>query len=168
MNPRNPPASPRADRIRRAFDASFAEPAAPPRPAAARLLLVQVGDTACAIPMAECAGIAPAAGITRLPARHRAFRGLAAVAGSVLPVYDLATAVGFRPDADAPWLLIAAGPHPVAFLVSAVEGHAELEPSLDVAGANPVVSAGGAPRHVVRLAVVADAIARDATLSSRS
>lgn len=152
----------RAAQLRRAFDAGFAAPLPPPRAPSERLLLVVVGEETCAVPMAECSGVERAPRITGLPARRPAFRGLAAVGGAVLPVYDLAAQLGLAAAARQPWLLVSAGHQRVAFLVAAVEGYADVEDAGGVEADGITVPVAGVPRRLIRLAALIDRLAREA------
>jgi purine-binding chemotaxis protein CheW len=160
MSDNRPAAPSRAARLREAFDATFAAPSAGRVGPGRRLLLVGVGGASCAVPLEHCAAVHAAATITPLPAALPAFRGVAAVGGAILPVYDLAALLGL--DARFPhraWLLVAAGRHPVAFVVDGVEGYAEIEAE---AGSAPtevaVVTVDGVPRRVVALGSIVAAI----------
>jgi chemotaxis signal transduction protein len=166
--------SPHAEALRRRFDESFAEPAASPRPVRQRLLLIQVGTDACAVAMADCAAVERTGALTRLPRAHPAFEGLTSVAGTVLPVYDLARLLALpapvpaevRAGTAGGLMLISARPHRVAFLVAAVDGYAEVD--ADAITADAVVLPDGRPRRLIRLAAVIDRITREAPTSPRS
>lgn len=167
-----------AEALRRRFDESFAEPPASPRPVRQRLLLIQVGTDACGVALSDCAAVERTVAVTRLPRAHPAFEGLTSLAGTVLPVYDLARLLGVPaavPTAGpaneaagaAPGLmLISAGPHRVAFLVAAVDGYAEVDDTAITSDA--VVLSDGLPRRLIRLTAVIDRITREVPTSPRS
>jgi chemotaxis signal transduction protein len=161
-----------AEALRRRFDESFAEPAASPRPVRQRLLLIEVGTDACAVAMADCAAVARTGVLTRLPRAHPAFEGLTSVAGTVLPVYDLARLLALPVPAEVGagtaggLMLISARPHRVAFLVAAVDGYAEVD--TDAITPDAVVLPDGRPRRLIRLAAVIDRITREVPTSPRS
>jgi purine-binding chemotaxis protein CheW len=163
-----------AEALRRRFDESFAEPPASPRPVRQRLLLIQVGTDACGVALSDCAAVERTVAVTRLPRAHPAFEGLTSLAGTVLPVYDLARLLGVpaavpanEAAAAAPGLmLISAGPHRVAFLVAAVDGYAEVDGTAITS--DVVVLSDGLPRRLIRLTAVIDRITREVPTSPRS
>ena len=163
-----------AEALRRRFDESFAEPPASPRPVRQRLLLIQVGTDACGVALSDCAAVERTVAVTRLPRAHPAFEGLTSLAGTVLPVYDLARLLGVpaavpahEAAGAAPGLmLISAGPHRVAFLVAAVDGYAEVDDT--AIRSDAVVLSDGRPRRLIRLVAVIDRIAREVSASPRS
>jgi chemotaxis signal transduction protein len=163
MNDRRPPSpwTSRAAALRDAFDATFAEAPSPPRPAPRRLLLIQVGTTACAVPLDHCSAVQPASAVTALPARELAFVGVTPVGGAILPVYDLAVRLGFARTAGAvpEWLLVSAGRQRVGFQVDGIDGYAERE--LTATGES-VVTIDGTPRLLVDVSRLVEQIGASA------
>jgi chemotaxis signal transduction protein len=161
----------RVGELKTAFDGAFALPAQPPAVDAPRVLLLTVGDTPCVVAVEECAGVVPAGAIVRLPSTTSAFRGLTTVRGAVLPVYDLATLLGLEPHPVArPWLLLAAGLHPVAFLAGSVDGYASVPASVSASGvvtaattshALNVLTIEGTARRLVALGRIVKSIGAD-------
>jgi purine-binding chemotaxis protein CheW len=154
--------SDRAARLRRDFDATFAAPPRPHREAGRRFLLVTVAGVPCAVPMDESASVHRSPVISPLPARLPAFRGVATMAGAVVPVYDLAARLGFTGATTGDWLIASAGRHRVALLVDGVEGYAEADASAsDAAGTITLLTIHGTPRRLVSLAGIVDALERE-------
>src|SRR4051794_7961634 len=86
--------------LRDAFDRSFA--AAPaPNASFADFLSVPIGPARWAIRMTDVAGLFAGRSITALPSAAAAVVGLAAIAGGIRPVFDLALLLG-APAAHAP------------------------------------------------------------------
>ena len=157
----------RVGALKTAFDGTFAVPAQPPAVGAQRVLLLTVGGTPCVVAVEECAGVVPAGAIVRLPSTMSAFRGLTTVRGAVLPVYDLATLLGLEPHPVArPWLLLAAGLHPVALVADSVDGYASVPASVVVTAAAAshalnVVTIEGTARRLVALERIVKSIGAD-------
>jgi chemotaxis signal transduction protein len=155
-----PAATPAAARLRAAFDAMFAAPPDDAARAMRRLLLVTCSGAPCAVAMEECAGVHADVAVTALPAAVPAFAGVAAVGGAIVPVYDLAVPLGLEPRRPGrAWLLVAAGRHPIAFLVDRMDGYAEIPAGADAdAPASAIVTIDGTARRLVALAPVVAAI----------
>lgn len=72
-----------------------------PRGSREHVLLVAVGEHACALPVACVRSVVPALNIFPLPATDPNVLGLAEYEGEPLPVFDLASMVGASPGAAA-------------------------------------------------------------------
>lgn len=160
MNDRIGQRDDRVGDLRAAFDSAFAvaPPLPPPRE---RLLLVSAGQTQIAVPIRECAGVRPGEGVAALPSSHPAFRGLVAVAGALLPVYDVEPLLGVAATDVAArdrWLILAATPERVCFLVDAVDGYTDI-PADETPPHDSWLTLAGTPRRMVSLAALAGAIA---------
>ena len=115
----------RAEELRCAFDHSFAVPLQIDTTPTEDFLAIRVGSEACALRLPEIVGLFADKKITRVPGRAAALLGIAGFRGTVMPVYDLSTLLGY-PAAKAPrWLVIASGA-PVAFAFEAFDGHLRL------------------------------------------
>jgi chemotaxis signal transduction protein len=148
-------------RLRQEFDGAFALPFASP-PASIRLLLLSVGGVPAAVPLDECVAVRTIGTITTLPAAHPAFRGVAAPSGAVLPVYDMATLLGFAIDPAPPpgrWMIVAGGAARVCLVIDALEGYADVP--ADSVPADAVITVSDTPRRLVRLSEVVAGLARD-------
>jgi purine-binding chemotaxis protein CheW len=106
----------RAQAMRQAFDASFAQPAQGRADAVEALLAITVGGDPYVLRLAEIAGLHASRAITTLPSPVPELAGLVGLRSALVPVYDLAALLGY-PRAAAPrWLVVlAAAPVALAF-----------------------------------------------------
>lgn len=123
------PLDDRTRRVARAFDLAYMAPPPPPEPAATALLGVVLGEARYALRIAQVGGIHPAGAIVPLPHAHPAFRGLAAVRGRMVSVFDLAATLGHGQAATARWLVLTAGPAPIALAVATLGRHMRVAPA---------------------------------------
>lgn len=100
--------SSRAEELRRAFDLSFAE--APPTTIARseNMLSVRLGGTAYVLPVSEISGVFADVKITPVPSSLPELLGIAALRGSIVPVYDLRALLGYVVGTRPRWLAVAA------------------------------------------------------------
>jgi chemotaxis signal transduction protein len=111
----------RAAQLRREFDRTFAEPVHIQVAPEEDLIRIRVGGQACAIRLAEIAGLHVGKEITRLPASVSALLGIAGFRGALRPVYDLQVLLG-QARADVPRWLVIAAQAPIALAFAAFEG----------------------------------------------
>jgi purine-binding chemotaxis protein CheW len=111
-----------ADELRRTFDRAFAEPPTLDAEPEHDLLAITVGGDRFAIPVLDAAGLFVDKAVTRLPGSLEAVRGLAALRGAMVPVYDLCVLLGYPKMAASRWLLVAARA-PVALAFDRFDGH---------------------------------------------
>lgn len=167
MNHEPVPAPSTAEAIRRAFDEAFA---APPRVRdrdSESLLAIRVAGEPFAIRVREIAGLVPPRKVVPLPTRLPELLGLAGIRGEIVPVYSLATLLGYRPtDGGARRLVLCGSKRPIALAFEALEGHLSVSPSDLYAAETPrehirvVARAGAAVRPVVDLPSVLESIQR--------
>jgi hypothetical protein len=146
--PDAPTASSAANDLRRAFDAAFAaapaERAAEPEP----FLLVKLAGNAHAIRIREIQGFAAARTVVPLSSPVPELLGLAGFRGSLLPVYDLASLLGYpERDAQPRWFILCGDVEPVAFAFSEFDGYHE-QPRAD----RHVLRQDGTTRAIVDVA----------------
>jgi purine-binding chemotaxis protein CheW len=115
----------RAGRLRRDFDALFAEAAAEQEAGAESFLAVSVGGDPYALPVSQINGLARDRSLIPLPGAPPDFVGLAGLRGSVLPVWDLAGLMGYAPAAGR-WVAIAAGDTAWAVAFEGFDGYLRL------------------------------------------
>jgi chemotaxis signal transduction protein len=111
----------RADELRREFDRSFASPPILAREATVDLLAIEVGMNRHAIQLAEIAGLYTDKKITRVPGSKPAMIGIAGFRGTIAPVYDFASLMGYPPS-QAPRCMIVMATAPIAFAFDAFDG----------------------------------------------
>jgi purine-binding chemotaxis protein CheW len=134
--------------LRQAFDRSFAEAPAVDGPEVHDLLALTIGSAGYALRVTELSAMVADTRITPMATPVPGLLGLAALRGSLLPVYDLAALVGHAPEAAPRWVAVAAGPEPVGLAFSRFDGHLRVR-----AGAIVPEDRAGIPHihHVVQL-----------------
>ncbi|HVY18717.1 MAG TPA: chemotaxis protein CheW [Bauldia sp.] len=96
-----------ADALRAEFDRAFAEAPTGAHAEQVDLLAVRLGGDPFAIRLSDTSGLYSDRRLTPVPSAHREFRGMAGVRGALVPVYDLAAAMGYPPGNTLRWLVIA-------------------------------------------------------------
>jgi len=140
-------------RLRGDFDRSFAAPPPAAATALTDLLAIRVGGDPYAVRLADVSALVVDRQATPLPAAAPELLGVAGLRGLVVPVYDLATLLGY-PGAPAPrWLVLAAGTPPVALAFDGVDGHLRVPPE---AIAAPQASTGEVVRTADGVRIVVD------------
>jgi len=148
--------------LREAFDRSFAQASSSEAAAVENLLAIRVGSDPYLLRMTEVAGLFADKKVTRLPSPVSELSGIAGFRGAVLPVYDLATLLGYPRPASPRWLVVIAIT-PVALAFEEFDGyitHREQaiaqEPQVGARGGHvrAVVQAGGFVRPVISLTSV--------------
>ena len=120
----------RAAELRAAFDASFAAPPVPPPPRMVDVLRVRAGGIAYTLALAQVASLHADLRIVAVPSPARELLGVVAVRGTVVPIYDLASALGATANPAAPrWIAIARG-GAVGFAFDGFDGYARVSPAL--------------------------------------
>jgi chemotaxis signal transduction protein len=155
----------RAAELRDAFDRGFSAAERAPEPGRHDFLCVRVAGEPFAIPLGDVASLHADLRIIALPARAPELVGVAAIRAVVVPVYDLALALGLAASA-APgairWTVLVRG-GPAGFAFEGYDGHARI-PDREVplaprpGLARSQVSIAGQPRLVIELAAVMSAI----------
>jgi purine-binding chemotaxis protein CheW len=157
--------SDQAAALRDAFDRSFTRAPHTDTADVERLLAIGIGSDRYVMRLAEVGGLFTDKKITPLPSHAPALLGIAGFRGTVLPVYDLATLLGYARAAAPRWLLLAVGA-PIGLAFERFDGHLTVradaivrEASADasVQGAREFLH-GGVAVPVVRLAAVLDTI----------
>jgi purine-binding chemotaxis protein CheW len=117
----------RTAELRRAFDDAFALP--PPvagEAAVEPVLMLTVGGDPYAVRVTEVAGFEKARPLLVLPGATPHLLGLAGLRGRLMPVFSLATVMGYRREDAEPWLLIVGRTEPLALAFTGFEGLARL------------------------------------------
>jgi chemotaxis signal transduction protein len=122
----------RAMEMRREFDHAFAKPVQFDETPREKLLGIRAGGQACAIRLAEVAGLHADKKITPVPGGHAALLGIAGFRGTILPVYDLPGLLGATGEPSPRWLVIAKAA-PVALAFEAFEAQLLVRPDAIVA-----------------------------------
>ncbi len=96
----------RATRLRRDFDAGFAEEARASSEAHENLLAVGIGGDPYALRLSEISELATGFSIVPFPTRDRAFLGVATLHGRALPVFGLAEILGYVSATRPRWIVL--------------------------------------------------------------
>lgn len=145
----------RAAELRQAFDRSFASP--PPQAAQETedLLAISVAGDSYAIRLAEIVGIVAGRTVIAVPAATSHLLGLAGIRGEIVPVFGLASILGYRLASDAPrWVILCAGEETIALAFADLEGYLRLPKSSLHADEN----LGSTRRHVSHVASTATGV----------
>jgi chemotaxis signal transduction protein len=144
-----------AGELRRAFDASFAEPYPAGGGAQIGLLLLSIGDTAYALALEQIGAIHVDLRIGPVPSRERTLVGLATVRNVIIPVHDLAVALGLRAQpVPARWAVVSAAEPVRAWAFDQFEGQIRIDRA---ARTNGTVEIAGRSRRVLDLEELRDA-----------
>jgi purine-binding chemotaxis protein CheW len=128
----------RADELRDDFDRGFAAALRPAETGHSDALCVRIGGEPFAIRLADVASLHARLRVVALPTGARELMGAAAIRASIVPVYDLAVALGMPRINEAPWIVLHRG-GAAGFAFEVYEGHARV----------PERSTGGAAGHIV-------------------
>jgi chemotaxis signal transduction protein len=142
-----------APEMRVAFDMAFAAPAIRRQEGIDPFLAVRLGGDPYAVRLFAIAGFAPARTIVAFPGAPPAMLGLAGLRGSLVPVYDLATLLGYPPErTPLRWFLVCGTADVVAFAFAELEGHLQVVASESTSNAEGAI----ARRHVRQVLHVPD------------
>ncbi len=120
-----------ADSLRQAFDRSFAEPPPQAAPEFHDLLTLSLGGDPYAIRLRDIVGLVADRKIVPVPARASDLLGLTGIAGAVVPVFGLASMLGYTGQAaDSPrWLVLCPGDEAIALAFNDFDGHVRVPAS---------------------------------------
>jgi purine-binding chemotaxis protein CheW len=108
--------------LRSAFDETFALPWRR-RQEPGSVIQIRVGSEVFAIRTGHIAGLVKSGKIVPLPSRIPELLGVAALRGSLIPVYDLAALLGMPPVVNAPsWLALVPCDAPIGLAFDGFEG----------------------------------------------
>ena len=149
--------------LRREFDERFAEPVASEAVELATLLLVRVGGQRFAIPARHIAALARCPTPTPVPSSAPTLIGLIALRGLFIPVFDLASLLGFPARDEPRWIVTCDAETPVAFAFGEYEAHLRV-PAQELEG---VVSVEGSLHRIVSVNSLLASIGAGAARSTR-
>lgn len=139
----------RVSQLRSAFDRSFAAPARSAAIAREEMLAIRVGGQACAVRLAQIAGMFAYRQVTHVPGDIPAMLGIAGFRGAIISVYDLRVLLGYDTAAALRWVVLAAAA-PVALAFEGFEGQLRVaREDIVVQSLQPDLS-NSAPREFVR------------------
>ena len=152
----------RACELRDAFDRGFAAAVLPPDANRSDVLCIQVAGQPCAIRLGDIASLHAELRIIALPSPAPELLGVAAIRATVLPIYDLAGALGMPGAAAARWTAVHCDGQ-AGFAFERYDGHARIADVAFSAAAQRGHIAGqlvvhGQPRLIIDLGSVLAAI----------
>jgi purine-binding chemotaxis protein CheW len=120
----------KAAELRQAFDRSFALPPPQASPEVEDLLTIRVAGDPYAIRLREIAGMVAGRRVVPVPAVTLDLLGLAGIRGGLVPVFGLASILGYGPAPGSPrWMLLCGAEEPIALAFSDFEGYLRLPKS---------------------------------------
>jgi chemotaxis signal transduction protein len=162
--------SARALELREAFDRSFGEAPSTTGVELEDLLALRLGSEPHAFALRDCAGLFRDKPVTPLPRSLPGLLGIAGFRGTIVPVYDLASALGQPEAVGGRWLLLVRGAS-LALAFDAFDGFVRVEraaistPEPGQVG-RAVVRTGVVVRAIIDLDSILDTITRRARLAS--
>lgn len=111
-----------AAELRSEFDSSFASPVRDPDAAGEQFLAVRSSGQALALRISDLTRLEGQRAVTPLPGDRRELLGLAGVQGRLMPVFCLASLLGYtRTVADWRWLAVAGQSDPVGLALDSLD-----------------------------------------------
>ena len=125
----------KAAELRQAFDRSFALPPPAALGEVEDLLTIRVADIPYAIRLLDISGMVAGRRVVPIPAARPNLLGLAGIRGGIVPVFGLASLLGYEEASGPPrWLVLYGSHDPIALAFSNFEGFLRLpKSSLQVA-----------------------------------
>ena len=112
-----------AARLRREFDASFAEPLGEHLVQLVDLLAIRLAGKPYALRLSELSGLSTRRPVTPVPTAVSGLLGIASIRGMLVPVYDLRLIIGHPATETALWLALIGSEAPIGLAFDAFEGH---------------------------------------------
>ena len=120
----------KAAALRQAFDLSFALPPPPASQEVEDLLMLRVAGNPYAIRLRDIAGMVAGRKVVPVPAVTLDLLGLAGIRGGVVPVFGLASILGYGQAPGSPrWMILCGAEEPIALAFSDFEGYLRLPKS---------------------------------------
>ncbi len=124
MSEESPSVDSRVAELRRAFDRSFALPPPVASEELEDLLAIRVAGDPYAVRLRDIAGVVAGRRVVPIPAAAPDLLGLAGIRGGVVPVFGLASILGYGQAPGAPrWLLLCGAEDPIALGFADFEGY---------------------------------------------
>jgi purine-binding chemotaxis protein CheW len=120
----------KAAELRQAFDLSFALPPPQALREVEDLLTIRVAGDPYAIRLCDIAGMVTGRKVVPVPAATLDLLGLAGIRGGVVPVFGLASILGYSQAPGSPrWMILCGTEEPIALAFSDFEGYLRLPKS---------------------------------------
>jgi chemotaxis signal transduction protein len=123
MKPGNPSLSAELLALRREFDDGFSNAPETRDTSSQNFLGIRLGGDAFAIRVAEIAGMHKNRSVAAMPSQVPTFLGVAGFRGQIVPVYDLATLLGYADRTTPRWMILVRTGEPVALAFDVFETH---------------------------------------------
>ena len=124
------PVESKAAALRQAFDLSFALPPPPASQEVEDLLMLRVAGNPYAIRLRDIAGMVAGRKVVPVPAVTLDLLGLAGIRGGVVPVFGLASILGYGEiPGSLRWMILCGAEEPIALAFSGFEGYLRLPKS---------------------------------------
>jgi len=161
----------KSDNLRQAFDRSFASPPSLASQEVVDLLTIRVAGDPYAILLRDIAGMVSGCTVVPVPTVTPDLLGLVGIRGGIVPVFDLASILGYGPAPGLPrWMILCGAQEPIALAFSDFEGYLQLPASSlhadenlpairqHVKYVNQVASTQGGVRAVVSIPLAVETI----------
>jgi purine-binding chemotaxis protein CheW len=120
----------KAAKLRQAFDLSFALPPPPASQEVEDLLAIRVAGDPYAIRLCDIAGMVTGCKVVAVPAAAIDLLGLAGIRGDIVPVFGLASILGYSQPLESPrWMILCGADESIALAFSDFEGYLRLPKS---------------------------------------
>jgi chemotaxis signal transduction protein len=120
----------KAAELRQAFDRSFAVPPPNASEEIEDLLTIRVAGDPYAIRLRDIAGMVAVRKVVPVPAATPHLLGLLGIRGNIVPVFGLASILGYPQGPEPPrWMILCGGEQPIGLAFSDFEGHLRISRS---------------------------------------
>ena len=120
----------KAAKLRQAFDLSFALPPPPASQEVEDLLTIRVAGDSYAIRLCDIAGMVTGCKVVAVPAAAIDLLGLAGIRGDIVPVFGLASILGYSQPLESPrWMILCGADESIALAFSDFEGYLRIPKS---------------------------------------
>jgi purine-binding chemotaxis protein CheW len=120
----------KAAKLRQAFDLSFALPPPPASQEVEDLLTIRVAGDSYAIRLCDIAGMVTGCKVVAVPAAAIDLLGLAGIRGDIVPVFGLASILGYSQPSESPrWMILCGTDESIALAFSDFEGYLRIPKS---------------------------------------
>src|ERR1035437_1099261 len=117
-------------KLRQAFDRSFALPPSQASQEVEDLLTIRVAGDPYALLLRDIAGMVTGRRVVPIPAVTPDLLGLVGIRGGIVPVFDLASILGYGPAPGSPrWMILCGEEEPIALAFSDFERYLRLPTS---------------------------------------
>lgn len=127
MNEVSADAARRLAQLRRDFDQAFTDPHQDEAEDVENLLAIRLQEDLYGLSTREIAAVERAGSVVPLPSRSQGLIGIVGRRGAILPVYGLASLLGYERSREAPrWLVVCGEGGTLALAVSELEGYVQV------------------------------------------